>query len=120
MTNEVIDGKLRSKIRSALRKVWLYSPARRAVKDRARVKKGLYQCEKCGQFADKVDIDHINAVGSTPGSRNATSEDTWDRMINNMFCDENGMQAICKPCHQEITNEQRKSRAKKNKEGCEK
>ena len=94
-----IDSKLRSRIRSALRKVWMWSEVRRSVKAAARKGRGQYECSECKELFLKVEIDHIRQVGATPGSRVSTPEDTWETFMNKLFCDESNLRAVCKDCH---------------------
>lgn len=86
-------------IRSALRKIWLWSPERREAKARARVSRGVYRCEMCHQLFPKIEIDHMRPLGSTPGSRNATIDTTWDGLIERLFCPADMLRALCKDCH---------------------
>lgn len=109
MSNKHIDAKTRSRIRSALRKIWLYSNARRETKARARIKLGVYVCEECNTETRKVEVDHYpTPVGATPGSRVSTPSDTWDSMINKMFCGPEGMRVLCKDCHNKHTKKGKK------------
>jgi len=101
---------LKSKITSALRQVWRWSPERRAALERARVCRGVYGCELCGLgFGPKsVQVDHITPC--------RIPEDTsWDGFIARLFCPAEGLRVICKGCHASETAKQRKnlSRAKK-------
>lgn len=92
-----------AKIRSALRKLWLWSATRREAKSNARVQRGLYQCAECGLLASDVEIDHIVPVGATPGSKNSADADTWDSFMHKLFCDVDGLRAVCKHCHNRKT-----------------
>ena len=76
-------------------------PARNEALKAARLRRGVYRCEACGdEFGRReVEVDHIEAVGPTPGSRNACSETTWDVFIERMFCSSNALQILCKDCH---------------------
>jgi hypothetical protein len=91
-------------IRSALRRLWLFSWQRREAIKRSRLSHGLYLCGACGRAAKKISVDHIDRVGHTPGARNAHSA-SWDDLIKRMFCDANGLQILCKPCHDKKTKE---------------
>lgn len=93
--------KLHTYLRWTLRRAWLRYPARTKAYKRQRLKRGVYLCETCKQeFTNKqIEIDHTLAVGPTPGSRNATENTSWDTFINRMFCDESGLQILCKECH---------------------
>ena len=120
-----ITAKERGLIRSALRKIWMWSDVRKGVKQRAKVG-GQYFCEMCGCAVkyNQMDIDHIHAVGATPGSRLATEETTWDSFISRLFCPPSNLRAICKACHAGITAKQRaassKKKLKKKKKAAEK
>ena len=94
-----IDGKTRTRIRSALRKIWSWSSDRKKVSDAARIRKGWYVCAECGEEVKKIDIDHIDPVGPTPGSRVAPEGYTWDEFMSRLFCDIENLRAVCKPCH---------------------
>lgn len=63
----------------------------------------------------KIVIDHIKPVVRIDGL-----DSSWDEIINNMFCEEDNLQAICKICHDSKTmaeNEERKeNKRKRNKE----
>lgn len=111
-----MDGKIRSKIRSALRKIWLYSPERRAAKSRCRVGIGKYRCEQCDKIVKKIEIDHLTPLGATPGSRLSSSSTTWDGLINALFCPASGMRGLCNACHSEVTLKQRKALNEKARE----
>tara|TARA_R100001086_G_scaffold249698_1_gene190428 strand:+ start:3275 stop:3667 length:393 start_codon:yes stop_codon:yes gene_type:complete len=121
--------KFKGKIISSLRKLTYSWPARNEVKKRAKVDAALFQCEICttycyeGKSEDnlkklqekypdktvvkrKMAIDHIDPV--FPMIKGW--QFNWDDIINNMFCDEDGLQCICSECHDEktkIENEQR-------------
>ena len=102
-----------AQIRSALRKIWLWSPERREAKTRARVSRGVYQCEQCHrQTGPKgVDVDHWHEPpGATPGSRNAKLEDTWDEFIRKLFCPTENLVVLCKICHREKTKKESQAR----------
>lgn len=55
-----------------------------------------YQCKACSQvFPGKdVQVDHIEPVVST--SEGFT---TWDAFIQRLFCEKEGLQVLCTPCH---------------------
>ena len=99
-------------IRSALRKVWLYSQERRDALGKARVQRGIYQCGKCSHYfnSGEVEIDHIIPVGASPGSRYATSETNWDDWIGRLFCDPSNLVVLCRECHAEKTTDERNKR----------
>lgn len=118
-----------SRIISALRQIsqW-WKPKQQCLRE-ARVSKGIYVCEQCkrrvpatisgvyktGNKKGKprkiknIVADHINPVVDPNVGRRS-----WDEYIERMFI-ETGWQAICKPCHDAKTAEERKT-AKKRRE----
>ncbi len=114
---------LKSKITSALRKVWRYSPGRVEALKRALTgtyyikvsKKGKeykaphYTCEKCKAVTEKAQVDHLQPVVGYEGFI------SWDRYISRMFVDAEFYQIICKPCHKAITLVQKDIRKKMKK-----
>ena len=54
-----------------------------------------YKCAKCKKDfpASAVSVDHINAVVGPEGFT------TWDAFINNLFCEEDNLQVLCKTDH---------------------
>lgn len=105
-----------SHIRSALRKLWMHSPLRKAVRDRSFVMKEgrskWYMCEKCLRLVmqKEIKVDHIIPVGPTPGSRNAPIGYSWDTFMERLFCDESNLQCLCIDCHARKTKEERKKK----------
>lgn len=83
--------KIRSRIRSAIRKIWwMYSDSRKEALKRTKLARGFgWQCEKCRVPTKKPEVDHIEPVGS--GS--------WDGIIERMFCEADGLMVLCKECH---------------------
>lgn len=124
--------KMKGKILAALRQLFLYTDVRKNTLKRAKVNKGIFQCEICKQLvydgkSDKVFkkhkeqlpgiiqehlvVDHIDPVVPTI---EFTSKDwSWDIIISRLFCYEDGLQAICKKCHKKKTDEENKIRRKK-------
>lgn len=67
-----------------------------------------YRCAQCRKdFAlSAVEVDHILPVVDAGGFT------TWDQYITRMFCDKEGFQILCKPCHQIKSKEERATRKK--------
>ena len=81
-----------------------------SVLKKARVERGLYRCASCSHSVPvtirigrkrvrNVAVDHIVPIGGP--------EQGWDRVIKNMFCEEDGLQVLCKDCHDKKTKEER-------------
>lgn len=66
-----------------------------------------YRCASCnGVFPSaNIAVDHIEPVV-------ATQEGfvSWDVFIERLFCEAEGLQVVCKPCHAEKTANERKER----------
>jgi hypothetical protein len=109
----------KSRLRSAIRKEWMWCELKKQALTRARVARGLYQCEKCAaQVSNKeIEIDHIVKV--TPPQGLQTGQD-WGTFIHNMFyCGLDGVIALCDKCHEEKSKLEReivKQYKKKQKE----
>lgn len=72
-----------------------------------------FQCNLCkGVFPQKeVEVNHKNPVVPTTGF------DSWDAVIERMFCEKEELEVLCKTCHKAITKTEnllRKTNAKSN------
>ena len=67
-----------------------------------------FECAKCRcLFPQKeIEINHINPVVPVEGF------DSWDKVIERMFCEIEGLEALCRPCHKLITAEENVLRKK--------
>lgn len=65
-----------------------------------------YRCNKCkGVFpAKEVEVNHIESVVPLSGFT------TWDEVIKRMFCEAEGLEVVCKPCHKLISQQERDER----------
>ena len=102
------DSRFRSFLMSALRKVSRFWAPARVCLSNARIARGMYKCQLCSAVVGhkEIKIDHINPVIPVEGFKN------WDEVVERLFCEEDGFQAICKTCHDEKTkkeNDQRKA-----------
>ena len=69
---------------------------------RARFARGRYRCAMCLSTHFKVKeivVDHIEPVVDV-----SNGWKSWDEYINRMFCELDGFQVLCKPCHQIKSN----------------
>lgn len=85
-------------------------PPRGKVLSAARIDRGKYECKKCkGIFGNKqISVDHVRPVVSpTKGFVD------WDTYIERLFVGVEGLQVLCKSCHDEKTKKERKTRRKK-------
>lgn len=101
-------------IRSCLRSGMMRYPAKQKVKKAAeRTVTGKrhrfeYHCAVCkGWFQGKmVEVDHKVPAGTLK------TYDDLPRFVENLYCEPEDMQVLCKPCHQKKTNDERKARKK--------
>lgn len=105
-----IDSKRKSFIVSTLRRSSYRWYGRYEAMKRARIERGLYRCNVCkGAFKNKeINLDHILPVVPLTGF------DTWEGYLDRLFCEPEGMQVLCKTCHDIKCSLEREER-KKNK-----
>lgn len=66
----------------------------------------FYRCAACqGEFTAKnVEVNHIIPVVPVTGF------DSWDNVIDRLFCEEDGLEVVCKDCHKSISKKENKER----------
>lgn len=101
-------------IRSNLRRAFQKYPVKFQVKQAGRRrsldgKRTEYLCNHCGNtFRDKdIQVDHIKPAGSLK------SYEDLPAFVENLFCEIDGLQLLCKPCHQVKTNAEKEERKTK-------
>lgn len=101
---------LKTKLIPAIRRVWLYSSARREALKRQKVKPGYYKCQKCGcvQYIKRVRVDHISPV-ILPSK----GFEGWDKYIRRLFFGK--LQVLCVVCHKTKTQKEDKIRRNRRK-----
>ena len=69
-----------------------------------------YRCAECLEpfVARDVQVDHINPVVDP-----AKGFEDWPTYMERLYCEADNLQVLCKPCHKDKTNEERKERKKK-------
>lgn len=103
---------LKSRIISALRKIWLYSPLRAEALRRSKVGPKLYKCEHCEQEFDSIQVNHIEPVIDEK-----EGFVSWDKFINRLLeCSPDNLECLCKNCHERITKQQQEIRKAKKYE----
>lgn len=110
------ESAFHSFIKSTLRKASMrWGPVNR-VKSKARVERGFYRCTQCNAVVPatavvtlkngktkrvkNIAVDHIIPVVPVEGF------DSWDNVIDRLFCDEDGLQLLCRECHDEKCKEE--------------
>lgn len=69
-----------------------------------------FECAHCHNlFPQKeIEINHIIPVVPVEGF------DSWDNVIERLFCEQDGLEALCKGCHKLVTAEENILRKKHN------
>lgn len=105
-----------TKIMSAIRKIWRFSPERRQCLAEATID-WLALCKACGQYVHHklITVDHVDPVVPTTGF------DSWDGVIHRMRY--NKLTTLCESCHKAKTKAENAERAvnrraQKKKLGC--
>lgn len=91
---------------------WKWKPISEVMK-KSRTRKGYYNCNRCkeevtativieGKRVKNVFVDHEPPV--IDPKEGFTS---WDSFINNLYCEEDKLQVLCKNCHDRKTQEER-------------
>lgn len=90
------------------------------VKKEAWVSRGKYRCNECqqtvpltimvkGKKHNNVYVDHIQPVVNP-----TTGFVSWDKFIENLFCEKENLQCLCKDCH-DIKSQQERQIANERK-----
>jgi 5-methylcytosine-specific restriction endonuclease McrA len=106
------DKRFRTVLISVLRRFSRFWEPSNSVLKKARIARGMYQCSLCSKVvgSKEMKVDHIEPVVPVTGFT------TWDDLISRLFCEESGLQAICKPCHDEKTKKENEQRRRCMKE----
>ncbi len=103
------EAKYTNFIKNALRSATRKWGPKITIKQKANVKRGFYECAECKKVVPvtvkegrkrkkNVFVDHIKPIVDP-----SVGFTTWDSFIENMFCEEDGLQLLCKSCHDEKT-----------------
>ena len=115
--NQWTEARFNSFIKSALRSASQRWPPKYETLNEACVGKRInsktgrlakhYKCCKCTQeYPQKeVEVNHIIPVVPLSGF------DSWDGVIERLFCEKDGLEVVCKPCHLLISKSEREQRS---------
>jgi 5-methylcytosine-specific restriction endonuclease McrA len=100
------EAQLRSFVIKTLRRASLFWGPRNECLRKARVERGLYMCASCKACVSKKElrVDHKITVIPLSGF------DSFDGIIRRLFCEEEGLQALCVRCHDIKTEQEDKVR----------
>lgn len=113
--NQWTESRYKSFITSLLRQgTRRWAPITEVEKE-ARVERGLYRCNSCKEIVPptvktgkkrqkNVFVDHI-----VPIVNPETGFTSWDEFIENLFCEKDNLQLLCKECHDKKSAEERET-----------
>jgi hypothetical protein len=106
------DKRFRTTLIQVLRRFSKFWAPKNSVLKKARIARGIYQCSTCSKVVGnkEIKVDHIEPVVPVTGFS------TWDDIIERLFCEESGLQAICATCHTEKTSKENVDRKRWRKE----
>ena len=69
----------------------------------------FYRCSACSDTfpAKLVEVNHIKPVIPVNGF------DSWDGVVDRLFCEKEGLEVVCKPCHKNISKQENIQRRNK-------
>jgi len=108
------DTKFWTYLRSTLRRAFLRYPIRqqcirlnrKPYEGENKRQKWSCTCEICGIYLKmtEVHVDHIEPIGQLKQFSDL------QKFTETLFCEQDNLRILCKPCHKVITKEQRKKR----------
>lgn len=118
------ESRFNSFVISALRKASMKWPYKHIVLKNSRQKKGMYLCNICNEVVPvtvkqdngtrkkNVYVDHIKPVVDPE-----VGFVSWDDFIKRLFVGEDGLQVICKKCHDEKSKKEKLIAKQRTKKG---
>lgn len=113
------QARFNSFIKSALRNASMRWPPKSRVKQKARVKRGVYLCAGYKRKKHEVPATLPPPSGKKQRIQNAVVDhikpvidprkgfQSWDKLIKRMFCEEEGLQVLCYECHSKKTEDEK-------------
>ena len=108
------EAKFWSFVRSALRRAFVRWPANYAARKDARRpycgpkknQKWQFQCAICKTWllGKETQLDHLTPCGSLKDYADLPG------FVERLFCEKNGLRVLCKPCHKQVTKNQKDER----------
>lgn len=113
------EARFHAFIKNGLRSLSMRWPPKYQVKKEAQRGRGKYLCagfrrrnhivgssfRAGGRRVNNVFVDHIEPVINPQ-----TGWQSWDEVVKRMFVDSDGLQVLCKECHDRKTKEERNSK----------
>lgn len=110
-----LDQYRKTFITQTLRRASRFWPPKNDCLISARVERGFYKCNMCGDVFKKkeIQVDHIIPIIDVK-----TGFTDYNDFVFNLFCHQDNLQCLCIPCHNgktSVENERRKINKKKQK-----
>lgn len=115
-------SRFHSFVKGALRQASMRWPPKHEVKKAARVERGQYLCNGCGEIVPasvKVDgkrVKNVHVDHIVPVIDPNVGFVSWDEVINRLFCEADDLQVLCRECHKEVTAEERRIARERSKQ----
>lgn len=93
----------------ALRKIWRWYPPRSLALKLSLQENGLYKCARCLENHEKVQVDHIDPIGTCKRPDGRTD---YNRFIDRLLCPIENLQCLCSDCHKGKTKRENSARTK--------
>lgn len=125
--NQWTESRFHSFVKGGLRSISNRWPPKFAVKKASWLKRGFYMCAGYGIAPHEVPASFINEKGKrennifcdhiSPVVDTEEGFTSWDNLIERLFCEADGLQILCKVCHDLKSKDERDRRtvAKRNK-----
>lgn len=118
---EWTEARYHSFIKGALRKASVRWPPKSRVRRAAWIRRGVYKCagykrrahqvpvsiKKNKKRMNNVTVDHIVPI-IDPNK----GFESWDKVIERMFCEAKGLQVLCHQCHKTKTKDEKDMKRK--------
>lgn len=117
--NQWTEARFNSFIKGILRAATYKWGPKQSIKKKARVARGIYLCagystpphevpltlppKQGKKRVPNIEVDHIVPVIPKEGFT------SWDNVILRMFCEKEGLQILCKDCHERKTRDERRN-----------
>ena len=107
-----LHQKFHKEIMRWLRKAFDWSGIKTLAKSKARIKRGVYECQYCGKEVGpkEFDVDHFSPCVDVDDNKEVGYD--YNGIIERMFDMENSF-VVCKPCHRIKTGKENSVRKTK-------
>jgi len=124
-TGQWTEARFTSFVKGALRQATMKWGPIQNVRKKANVRRGFYKCDECGEEVPATTkegrkrVKNIHIDHHPPVIDPDVGWVSWDSFINNLFCEEEHLRALCTDCHKIVTDAEKqlaKERRQKEKD----